>query len=128
MPLGGRLPAVPNGAGIVKRLKWAIPILDGIMQQPVSTNRVQVVFVPTAQVIAVPRHEALEERSLPADDPAVHVFEQLMLAVCQPVMQAPRMRDVGEIAVQEFSGSAQRVPRIQIVLEIRIVQPAMKAD
>src|SRR5450755_2036310 len=67
MPLGGRLPAVPNGAGIVKSLKWAVTILDGIVQQPVSTNRVQVVLVPAAQVIAIPRHEAVEQRSPPAD-------------------------------------------------------------
>src|SRR3954454_21106812 len=39
----GRLPAFPNCAGIVEGLKRPIPILDGIVYQPVSSDRVQVI-------------------------------------------------------------------------------------
>src|SRR5437762_2722296 len=36
MSLDRRLPALPNRAGIVERLKWAITILDGVVLQPLT--------------------------------------------------------------------------------------------
>ena len=51
-----------------------------------------------------------------------------MLAVGQPVVQAPRMRNVDEIAVQYFGSRAQGVPRIQVLLEIRVLQPLTITD
>src|SRR6185437_6983492 len=40
-------PAVPNGARVVERLKHAIPILDGIVDHPVTTGWIDAVLVPS---------------------------------------------------------------------------------
>src|ERR1700722_5383072 len=53
------LSAIPNGACIEEYLKRAVPIFDGIVQHPVSAQRIQLIFVPAAQSITVAERETL---------------------------------------------------------------------
>src|ERR1017187_6149881 len=54
MPQHGGSTVVPNGSGIVKNLEYAVTILDGIVNHPVSADRIQLVLVPTPKSTAVP--------------------------------------------------------------------------
>ena len=63
VPRGGRLAAIPYGAGIIERLERSIPILDGVVDHPVSADGVKIVLVPAAQVIAVAGYETLRKRA-----------------------------------------------------------------
>ena len=48
---------VPDGAHIVESLKWTVMILDGIVDRTVSTQRVNLVLVPAAQVVGIAQYE-----------------------------------------------------------------------
>src|ERR1035437_5897087 len=109
VPRRGRLAAIPDRTSIVKRLQRSIPILDGVVDQAVSPNRVDFVLVPTAKVVAIARHEAIRQRRPPADGPGHHLLHQLVLAVRHAVMQSGEVRGIYEIAVQKFGGSTQRI-------------------
>src|SRR5436305_9706383 len=109
MARGGRLAAIPNGAGVVKRLKMSISILDGVVQEPVSANWVDIVLIPAAEVVAIPCHEAVRQGGLPADRPGCRLFNQLVLAMAQMVVKAGQMGSEYEVAVQDFGGRAQGV-------------------
>ena len=53
----------PKPSRIVKRLKRPISILDAIVKQPVSANRVDIVLIPASQVVAVAGDEAVVKRA-----------------------------------------------------------------
>src|ERR1700730_4598643 len=128
MPGSGRLAAVPDGARIVKSFEWPITILDGVVQQAVSTNGVQIVLVPAAQENTVTGNKAVGKRRPAADQTTFHTVPQLVLAMAQAVMQAPVVRHVCEVAVQKPGGRAQGVACIHILREFRIPQPPLIAQ
>src|SRR5262245_15458187 len=59
MPHSRWLSTVPNGAGIVEGLERPISVIDGVVDQPVSSDGIYVVLAPTPQIIAVTCHETV---------------------------------------------------------------------
>src|SRR5262249_40417808 len=86
-----RLTAVPDGTRVVERLERSIPVIDGVMCNAVSSDGINLVLVPSPEVMAVSRHEPVGKRG-PAQNPTDrHAFRQLVPAVRHAVVQAGGM-------------------------------------
>src|SRR5579885_638817 len=119
---------VPNRARIVKHLKCAVPIFDGIVDDPVSPDGIEFVLVPAPESAAVSKYETLVKRSASSDQAAHDVVNDHLFPACPRITEFPPMAIIAEIASQRARAGAQLVVCVEIMQVDRALQSMMKTD
>src|SRR6516162_3138420 len=105
----GWIPLIPNRSRIIEHPHNMVTISDGPIRQPVSSEGIQLVFVPSSQHVTVAEHKSFEQGRISINEAKGEFYFNRLLGVFIAVTGIDGMPGVAETARKKSGGRAQVV-------------------